>query len=80
MRSDIVVVEGFKFGSRTEDALRQSRYSVESWLSQKARSAASLSNVGIGFGAPALTSAFLRALCAFAFGINLSLLPTHVPR
>jgi predicted DNA-binding protein len=52
-RSEIDVVEGLRFGSRTRSARLQSTRSPESLLSQERRSSASFAKVGIG-------SAFLR--------------------
>jgi hypothetical protein len=51
MRSEIASVEGLSLGNATSFALLQSTYSVLSFPedSQKARSAASLANLGIGF-------------------------------
>ena len=49
-RREIDVVEGLRFGNRTRSARPQSMQSVESWLSQKLRSSASLSKVGTGSG------------------------------
>src|ERR1035441_2177827 len=67
MRSEIVSVEGRSLGKVTSLALLQSTYSVLSFPgdSQKARSSASLANLGMGFN---------RLL------INCSLLPAHDPR
>src|ERR1700681_194287 len=62
-RNDIVWVDGFRFGSTATCAFFQSRYSVESFFSQNARSAASLGNFGT----------VLRRLL-----INGSLLPMHI--
>jgi hypothetical protein len=43
------LVERFRLGKRTGSAFRQSRYSAESWLSQKARSLASVAKSGTVF-------------------------------
>src|SRR6202051_4081402 len=62
-RSEIVWVDGFKFGSTVGCAFFQSKYPVESFFSQNARSAASLANLGV------VLSRFL---------INPAFLPMHV--
>src|SRR5690554_5102699 len=59
---EMVLVEGFRFGNCARLACFQSTYSVESWLSQKARSSLSFLNSGI----------FLALL------INLPLLTVHI--
>src|ERR1700735_910704 len=48
-RSEIEVVEGLRLGKRTHWAFCQSTYSVESCVSQKTRSAASVLKSGTGF-------------------------------
>src|ERR1700722_10140001 len=61
-RSEIVWVDGFRFGSTVSWAFFQSKYAVESFFSQNALSAASLANLGM-----ALSRLF----------INHALLPMH---
>ena len=46
-RSEIVLVEGFKFGIATRVAFAQSTYSLESFFYQKPRSSASVLNFGV---------------------------------
>jgi len=46
-RSEIAVVDGLRFGKRTRSALVQSIKLLESCISQKRRSSASLRNFGI---------------------------------
>ena len=46
-RREIVLVDGFRFGSATWLAFVQSTYSQESFFSQKLRSSASVLNVGV---------------------------------
>src|SRR5437870_12706907 len=48
-RREIDLVVGFRLGNRTGLACDQSTYSVESWVSQNLRSAASERNLGIVF-------------------------------
>src|SRR5262249_28774824 len=61
--NEIVLVDGFRLGKAATCALLQSKYWLESFFSQNARSAASLENFGLTLG---------RLL------INLALLPAHV--
>ena len=80
IRSEIVVVEGFRSGRRIDAALRQSTCSAESWLSQNALSSASLRNFGTGFIVTALRGTLLADLFAFTLAIEISLLSTHAAR
>ena len=52
-------VEGFSFGNRIRCALDQSRYSVESCISQNARSWASVLNLGIDLSLLFIEAPFL---------------------
>ena len=48
-RSEIVMVEGFRFGNAATRPRAQSTYSAVSWLCQNSRSSASLEKAGTGF-------------------------------
>src|SRR5262245_5049730 len=79
-RNEMVVVDDFRFGRRTRSAFDQSRYSVESCVSQKCRSASSLSKSGIGLSFVLISSLFPGVHVAHRYRPNQCPLPSQRER